>query len=267
MVITDSFFEKGSTHHVCQDYALHSTDYAIGSDGCSSSPNTDVGARLLCHTLTGKLKKYKGNNEVIRYAAKDAAFLADQMYLPKESLDATLFGFEVLEDKVRYFISGDGYIYKKYTNSGEIWEEVHSITFEQNMPFYPNYFSDLDRIRAFRQFGTKVTKTITYIGGREIKELSETWDASDFVDFGEESLVDLETLLMFSDGLGTFQLDKSDLDMYEVLKHITNFKSLSHGFLQRNMLNGLPKGFGLKKSESHRLTHWDDFSVVGLANV
>ena len=58
----DSAFRMGSTHAVCQDYAVASawtaaahTDgaappprpYIILSDGCSSTPDTDVGARLL----------------------------------------------------------------------------------------------------------------------------------------------------------------------------------------------------------------------------
>ena len=39
----------GSTHALCQDYALARNDgpYVILSDGCSSSPDTDVGSRLL----------------------------------------------------------------------------------------------------------------------------------------------------------------------------------------------------------------------------
>jgi hypothetical protein len=47
----DSYFEIGSTHQVCQDYALaYASDdfaYAIMSDGCTSSLNTDIGARLV----------------------------------------------------------------------------------------------------------------------------------------------------------------------------------------------------------------------------
>ena len=47
----DAYFEIGATHLVCQDYALAFANneyaYAIVSDGCTSSPNTDIGARLI----------------------------------------------------------------------------------------------------------------------------------------------------------------------------------------------------------------------------
>ncbi|HYO91642.1 MAG TPA: hypothetical protein VEQ40_08400, partial [Pyrinomonadaceae bacterium] len=58
----DSAFLIGATHAVCQDYAvagngtpderaavsnLQANPYVILSDGCSSSPDTDIGARLL----------------------------------------------------------------------------------------------------------------------------------------------------------------------------------------------------------------------------
>ena len=48
MVYSDSYFKIGKTHLICQDYALHSEGHISLSDGCSSSPNTDIGSRLLC---------------------------------------------------------------------------------------------------------------------------------------------------------------------------------------------------------------------------
>ena len=49
---TDAFFSIGKTHMVCQDYARSGTTraghpYAIVCDGCSSSPDTDLGSRFL----------------------------------------------------------------------------------------------------------------------------------------------------------------------------------------------------------------------------
>ena len=49
---TGSFFTIGSTHLVCEDYALHGKDYVILSDGCSNGGgpriHTDWGSRILC---------------------------------------------------------------------------------------------------------------------------------------------------------------------------------------------------------------------------
>lgn len=52
---SDCYFEIGHSHTICQDYALTGKindvlSYAIISDGCSSSPLVDVGARLLAHS-------------------------------------------------------------------------------------------------------------------------------------------------------------------------------------------------------------------------
>jgi hypothetical protein len=55
----DSYFELGTNHEHCQDYVIHGCVnnycFLIGSDGCSSSAQSDVGARLLCHTAKAKL--------------------------------------------------------------------------------------------------------------------------------------------------------------------------------------------------------------------
>ena len=51
---TDFYCEIGDSHVACEDYALagkinDNISYAIVADGCSSSPNVDVGARVLAH--------------------------------------------------------------------------------------------------------------------------------------------------------------------------------------------------------------------------
>ena len=47
-VVTDSFFIKGSTHKICEDYAAHNEHMAVLSDGCSTAEDTHIGAMLLC---------------------------------------------------------------------------------------------------------------------------------------------------------------------------------------------------------------------------
>lgn len=256
MIITDSIFLKGSSHQICQDYALHTEDSAVGSDGCSGSPNTDVGARVLSHIAISNLNRYKKNTEQIRYSANDAALGIELLNLPKEALDATLFGFKVIDNEVFCFICGDGYVYKKY-KAGD--SSFTSISFEPNMPFYPSYFTDLKRLDQYRKENPTVTLQTNYFDDEGDFEAS--YPAVDFCRFDAEELKEIECLLIFSDGLGTFQLNKSTLPLDDVVKSITNFKSYSPGFIQRKVLNGIKKDF---KGE---LTHWDDLSVIGLANL
>lgn len=51
---SDSYFEIGSSHIVCQDYALSgiygNMTYSIISDGCSEAPNSEIGAQIMCHS-------------------------------------------------------------------------------------------------------------------------------------------------------------------------------------------------------------------------
>ena len=59
----DSFLKIGHSHEQCQDYILTGTDpcpYIILADGCSGAEDSDIGARLLCHTALKYLKKAKG---------------------------------------------------------------------------------------------------------------------------------------------------------------------------------------------------------------
>ena len=57
----DAYFAIGRTHDVCQDYALASDDvpktWALVSDGCSSSPASDIGARLLGRAAAHALER------------------------------------------------------------------------------------------------------------------------------------------------------------------------------------------------------------------
>src|SRR5215203_2249321 len=67
---TDCFFNIGATHSVCQDYVVASP-YLILSDGCSSSPDTDIGARLLVKAAERVCGKYE-----IEEVHKESARLA-----------------------------------------------------------------------------------------------------------------------------------------------------------------------------------------------
>ena len=63
-MISDSYFEIGNTHMVCQDYALNGSSpdnrlhYSIVSDGCSSSKHSEIGAQILCHVAQDCILTY-----------------------------------------------------------------------------------------------------------------------------------------------------------------------------------------------------------------
>ncbi len=52
MINIDTFLKIGDQHKICEDYIIQGTDQVpllILSDGCSSSDNTEMGARILCY--------------------------------------------------------------------------------------------------------------------------------------------------------------------------------------------------------------------------
>ncbi len=105
---SDWFLRTGSTHKMCEDYALTNdrfnpgnptapgpiigTPFAILADGCSSSPHTDFGARLLSASVRHIVREFPHLEPVRVYlSAWRAALAATQsLHLPLDSLDTTL---------------------------------------------------------------------------------------------------------------------------------------------------------------------------------
>ncbi|MBM3457554.1 MAG: protein phosphatase 2C domain-containing protein, partial [Armatimonadetes bacterium] len=97
----DAAFRMGCTHSVCQDYAVALRATAAGgpaillADGCSSSPDTDVGARLLARATARVLESVatlapRTLPEAQRSGVERAHRAAADLGLPAGALDATL---------------------------------------------------------------------------------------------------------------------------------------------------------------------------------
>jgi hypothetical protein len=153
----DSYFWIGSTHDVCQDYAMagkwkDGEAYAIVSDGCSSSPRTDWGARLMVDAAEFWLNHYDpmGTSESFAFeVALQARSHAGALRLPTESLDATL--LVATSRLVRCF--GDGSVAVLYPD-GRI--DLTTITYPSGAPLYLSYLFERDRYRGYRDaYGTE----------------------------------------------------------------------------------------------------------------
>lgn len=126
----DSYFSIGAQHKVCQDYSSQGLSaglpYVIVSDGCSSSPNTDIGSRIVSlyskHLLESKdidSLNYSGEESFhgkLLHMMESSNFLR----LPNTSFDATLLTARVLDDE-SYVVTcfGDGVI-ARLRNDGSI---------------------------------------------------------------------------------------------------------------------------------------------------
>src|SRR5690606_17939856 len=115
----------------------------IVSDGCSSSKDTDIGARILARAALECI--YKSTHGIKVFSEAIMAKAETQclsLGLEREALDATLLVAVQWEKNVDVFMMGDGLI------SLEIGDHTELIRAEypMNMPYYPSYLID-DRNR------------------------------------------------------------------------------------------------------------------------
>ena len=176
MTHADGHFTIGKTHTVCQDYVRvgktpDGLAYAIVSDGCSSSKDTDIGARLLVTAAERYICGRKSPNskdvdfDKISYWAEQAATFHG---LNLTCLDATL--MVVIEDGpfLAVYQMGDGVVAVR-TREGQCL--YTSQEFTTGAPFYPNYLQDANRLQAlYDQPNSKVIITSGCVGDYETKE-------------------------------------------------------------------------------------------------
>ncbi|MCX4246815.1 protein phosphatase 2C domain-containing protein [Paraliomyxa miuraensis] len=148
---TDAWFCLGDTHVVCEDFALAGRTalgeaYAIVCDGCSSSPQTDVGARLLALAAQAclRLGRLPDAEEVVERAARAGALLE----LPPRGLDSTLLVALTDAERCRVRVFGDGVVAARRRDGGL---HVHRFEHPDGAPPYPSYGLDPERLAAWRR--------------------------------------------------------------------------------------------------------------------
>ena len=260
----NAVFAKGKTHLKCEDYALAGTiknvPMIIVCDGCSSSPNTDVGARLLAHslinicrgstvdsTIDSQLSLLDENIEelILVSALQSARNLLNPLALSNSCLDVTCLFSYVFEGKVFIHTIGDGAVYVKWNNGEErIW--LHE--FESGAPLYGNYLLDLERKAEYHK---------TYPGVRKISEGSfenpneviTTWPQVHSLVFPEE---EISLVALMSDGCSTVK----NVPTYSAIEAFTSFKNTQGAFVERRLRKALLE---------YNNDHDDDISVAALS--
>jgi hypothetical protein len=166
---TDHFFTIGRHHErnglPCQDYAIsgqlgNSVTYAIVADGCTSSPDTDVGARLVAAWFRQVLHMWqlywkrdyvamdKSKNEFTKSFRRRFETDRDTIEtFPLQCLDASLVAAIHLPDtnQIITHIMGDGVVVAK-TKTGEV--EIIYPEWRLNAPPYMSYHLSDARARA-----------------------------------------------------------------------------------------------------------------------
>lgn len=200
--------------------------YVILSDGCSSSPDTDIGARLLVKALDQTLTKPADIEELHKDAARTALSWAHMIGLPPESVDATLMSIHVRGDDLIIACSGDGVIVLE-SKAGVV--DVYAISSPSGYPFYPSYVHQPDRL-AELVHNDRCTKTI-----KDFSSMNVTTSDSLTITF-KLNVADYKYAAVASDGMTSFySKDVGPLSVPDVLKEFWPFKNSHGAFVERRM--------------------------------
>jgi hypothetical protein len=263
---SDSYFEIGSSHLVCQDYALSGSykdmHYGIVSDGCSSAMHSEIGAQILCHVARYNIQLYYDlffylhekflmpllGNSILKRADEIRKIYPINI----DALQATLLIIVAKENRAQFFGWGDGYFIIKTSN--RLHHEKIDYP-ETNAPFYLS----TDRESYIDKFGSNTSKIRTEndIGYARQAKIEEAFDEPSFHAFIDLSLGD--TITITTDGLGQYlDQNKNSVPDQDIISQIIDYPSIKGTFVKRTM-NFLKRDM-LKKDWSHT----DD---IGLATI
>jgi hypothetical protein len=253
-VITDTVFTIGRTHTICEDYVIGGTgpiSHIILCDGCSSSRNTDVGARLLAHSMRRVIEQsYSSSSYAVAYLEKKqltighAYQVVSGLGLNRDCLDATLITAVRLDREIRVYMYGDGVIlYCKKDTPDKI--RYYKVDFYGNMPYYISYLlsntnrTEYERIVQEACAGEAIT--IESDEGTETRR----WDSELLFEF---DLDEVSLVAISSDGICQFTDIKTGnrLSLNEVAKELLAFKIPAGEFLKRRVKKAL-EAYGREK--------------------
>lgn len=287
----DHFYTIGTAHAVCEDYTISGTEeglsYALLSDGCSSSKDTDVGARILCHIAKnallylhrqGNLRDEHYVEEMLPPMLKNLIVMKAleakvSMGLDYNAFDATLlisFAVERPNDKPIWgsIMYGDGTAVRRY---GKDSFELCHVSYDSNAPYYLSYAMSKDKSEGyFWSFGqSKRRNTLVGINGNDpmnIKEYASDpmTDCAYHMSYnlcmlcGEDPL----QIALFSDGVDSYEHDgpegKTPRSYLDVVTDAIGYKNTAGEFVYRRM-RAMEK-----ELKSRGYEHFDDLSCAAI---
>lgn len=285
---SDAFFTKGSTHTVCQDYARagavvvdrtwdnakipSGSPFAIVCDGCSTSRDTDIGARILAAVTAFLMENgYVSGHLFTPYVRQSILSRAHRAVMAMGGvhswLDATMLVARHDGAATLVNIIGDGAVIVR-KRSGEV--ALHVYEQAQNAPFYLSYLLDPARHEAYLSKYGAITLHRKLVRGadgtwkQEFESSVSGWDACPEI-YAPDAECDLVMLL--SDGstsflkvvdTGTSRYQEA-VPIVDVVDELLKIKSFAGPFLQRRF-----QAFLDKFCKANGWQHADDFSAAAI---
>ena len=253
---TDCAFHIGTSHDVCQDYAIASQRSIAISDGCSSSLLSDIGARILSITALNKIKEIEN---LYNFDEKECILLARpairMLNIPNECLDATLLVATLYDHALEAICYGDGVIAIK-TKDEDI--TIINCSYKDSYPFYINYMYDNTgrygewtknhnkkdiAISTIKSNGDIIEQTKDFIYQSRIKDIGIFYSKDNKIWIELVDIESIEFIAIMSDGVHSFyETVTTETSRYtkpisylEGIKKLLNFKNYNKSFVQRRM--------------------------------
>lgn len=254
----DNFLIQGNSHTICEDYTYYAQDdYFIVADGCSSSPNTDIGARLLTHLFSAELEHNRPLTvDSLDKILKKATEIIHSFKLSSFSLDSTLLCGYIKDKIININLFGDGYLFVKYKDGSNL---IIEIEYTDNAPYYLRVNCDeLYKKQWLEHFPNNRLKIIEYIQNSISKTMNS--NVTNYPSYSFD-LDNIEYIGIASDGLASFVNPLGDIKSpKEVIDDILSFKNNKGAFVKRR-LKKMIKNYG--KDGFH---NYDDVSVAVFHN-
>jgi hypothetical protein len=238
--------------------------YVILSDGCSSSPDTDVGARLLVKAAERLLRESDGPPAcglagLHAEAARLALSWAELLGLRPQAVDATLLTAHLYGEELVVGCSGDGVVCLQ-TADGAL--DAYVVSYPAGYPVYPAYAHQPARLRSLADAG-RARKEVTRLRAASAGERLRTAHVSDggaLTEVFNWGTASYQFAALLSDGVQSFLHPglAEAIPLESVLPELVSFKNTRGAFVGRRM-----KGF-LKDCQHKGWRHGDDLSLAAL---
>lgn len=236
----DHFFTIGKTHLVCEDYATQGdkpTPFIVLCDGCSSSKDSDIGARILA--LTTKHIIENTDNWPLGYVTfgqqliLTAWDIVEKLHLTNNVLDATVMLAFIHRETIQVYVYGDGCLLFK-DQDGHVG--TIEIIFTHNAPFYLSYWPDKARQEEYASYEPKPLLLNDSVNG-----LSKPLPFQKPL-FFELPLAKFPVVAIASDGAAHFieaTQSAKKVPLYPIAKTLLDFKNIEGEFVKRHTQGAL----------------------------
>lgn len=279
----DGFYEIGKSHAICQDYVFteklsDNFCYGILCDGCSGSPFTDLGARILVHHAKKAIKTQflvdPNFSEYLAFAysylsekiiINEAILSAERMDLPRQCLDASIWIIIVLkkdkETVYSVFGWGDGVLIVKETEKTTIRSVNYLPSQIGEGPYYLNYYSDSARTSAYlKRFPDELEIENIVVEKDKINTTKEKcpYCTPTVLKISSCDSSPIHSVSISSDGLKTFNHKESENPLVWASKRYIDYQSFEGVFVERRM-----KALS-RRDMKDGISHYDDISMVSV---